>query len=187
MNISYNQITLQIFYYTNFLLLSILVPFVILLFILLLCKSFKMNSRIAFIYALFFQMDTQGILYITNITVKYLLIISAFIFTMHVDIVFLFILILLTLISSLAYSDIKGFLFDILHNFIMVFSLVFVEYLRTYMQQVRVEDWAIFAICFLVCFLILYNTYFYLRSILKYLKRKRGSLNESMLNYREKA
>lgn len=187
MNISFNQITIQLFYYTNFLLLSILVPFVILLFILLLCKKFKINTKVAFIYALFFQMDTQGVVYIANITVKYLLIISALIFNMHVDIVFFFILILITLITSLAYSDIKGFLFDILQNCIIVFSLVFVEYLRAYMQQVRVEDWTIYAISFLLCFLILYNTYFYLRSILKYLKRKRGSLYERMLNYREKA
>lgn len=186
MNINFNQLAFQLFYYTNFLLLSILVPFVILLFILLLCRRFDMNSKGLFVFAMFFQMDTNDIIYIINISSKYLLIISAILFNMHVGLLFFFILLAMTLTSSLVYLNIKSFFFDFLNNLFIIFSLILLEYLRSDLDRIRIENWTLIAAVLVACFLLLYNSYFFLRSILSYLKRKRIALNERVLDYEKK-
>ncbi len=187
MNTIINQMTLQLYYYTNFLLLSIIVPSILLLGVLLLCRKFQMKSKWLFAFAMFFQMNKRDAIYLVNMTIRYLLIISAVIFNMHIDTIFIIILMAMTLIASISYLDIIGFLIELVNNAILTFSLFFVEYMRTLMEQGRPEVWMMVITGLAIAFLVLYDTYFYLLSMLRYLKRRRvASMERMMLNEEKK-
>lgn len=166
-----DQFYLQIYSYTNFIILCIAVTFVIFIILKLSCRKFSFLSKNIYLMSMFYNMKKMHILYLDCLVVRYIFVLSVIIFSMQVDITSLIFLVLLSIIANLAFFDMKELLIDCINYTFITFALIFIDFFRIYMSQVVIEAWMVGLCLLAILFVITYVSYFLLRSIKKYLVR----------------
>lgn len=122
------------------------------------------------LYGLFFGLSNKDIWSISILTVKYIFIIWC-LTSNNINYVFLICLLIPGIIYNIMNKRLFNLFFDIISSFIMYFALISKMILMNYISEVAIEWYVVVILGFLYIFILLYNTYYFLKDMNFVLKK----------------
>jgi hypothetical protein len=151
-----------------------LFEFIILFFILiiiigfglrLLFKKVSLTTKKTKIYGIFLHLNNLSIVALGVVFIKYIFILWCLYRCINIEILHLIFLIIISLIFNISIKNYKGLIFDIINSIFIYLSIKSLGILISYINDISFI-WYVFAISILLSiFIILYNSYFFIRNI----------------------
>lgn len=150
--------------FSVFLILFIIVSIGLLVFFKFKVKNIKFNTKIR-VFGLLLELNNRQILALSTIIIKYLYILSVIICLDQIDYIFFVIYFVLTLVFLLAMSNIRLVFLEVINCFFVYYLFKVIMLVYSYMLEIRFEWYLSFIVVISIIFMILYNTYFFVKNL----------------------
>lgn len=172
----YNEIIYNFAYFSVFVIVVLIIAAIVLNIYL---KKFKFTSKKSRIYGMLSQLDNKSIIAFSLTTINYLFLTWCAMTTTEMNIVYISLIMLITLISSLLIKDYIKLPMNLVVSAVNCFALYIIHFVHIYLLGEVSDIFMRISIFFIVAFAFIYFTYNYINDLNdivqknKYISRKR--------------